>query len=66
MRNGLYQLWCVASAARAVARGSLAKANAAMCEYVHTSNIVGRWTRDRQWEAAKALSQRVIREHAAK
>lgn len=66
MRNGLYRLWCVAGAARGVARGSWTKANAALCEYVHTSNVVGRWSRDRQWEAARALSQRVVKEHAAK
>ncbi|CAI4037460.1 hypothetical protein SMKI_02G3360 [Saccharomyces mikatae IFO 1815] len=65
MRNGLYRLWCVASAAREVARCSVARANSAMCEYMRTSNIVGRWTHDGQWEAAKALSQRVRKDHAA-
>ncbi|EJS44682.1 YBR230W-A [Saccharomyces arboricola H-6] len=66
MRSELYRLWCVASAARGVARGSLTKANAALREYMHTSKLMGRWARDKQWEAAKALSQRVIREQAAK
>lgn len=65
MRNELYQLWSVASAARGVAKSSFVRANSAMCEYVRTSNVLSRWTRDRQWEAAKALSQRVKKEYAA-
>ncbi|QHS71787.1 Coq21p SPAR_B03260 [Saccharomyces paradoxus] len=64
MRNGLYQLWCVASAARGVVRNSFARANSAMCGYVRTSTVLSQWTRDRQWEAAKALSQRARKEHA--